>query len=663
MKRLLFCLSLVVLQLTNGAASIKLPALFNDGMVLQRNQPILIWGWADANETITVQLGKKSCTVVADADGNWRAELPKMKAGGPFELRVQSSEFRVKSSELRDATSSNDSHLSPLTSQLVIKDVYIGDVWLCSGQSNVDIHIERVYPQYKDELDQDNNPMVRLFQVANVPNAAGPQRDVRSQGWKKLTKDNAWHFSALGYFLGKRMQKETGVAQGIIQSSWGGTPIEAWLPADSMMQHNPMMMMDTRYYQDQELVRAINTLNNRASQRWRSLLDEADPGMASASGNTGKTEPLFASLSYDDSQWTEASQYRLPVKPGRFCGTYWVRQHVRLDASQAGKPVQLLLGTLFDADNTYVNGQLVGQTGYQYPPRRYQVPEGLLREGDNVIAIRFVNQNGRPSFTPEKPYKLGDIQLSENWLVHEGVQMVSQPGVGLSMQNKASTLWNGMLCGLAPYRLSGVVWYQGESNTGQPKAYEPLLKCLMRSWRQLFEQPDLPFTIVQLANYMAPSEQPQQSNWAQLRESQHRAALSDSRAELAVAIDLGEAVDIHPLLKKEVAERCAQCFDRLVFGKKVLLAPEVTQTELNAEGQLVITFDQELQAGPVRGFELAGQDGKFSNVSAMAQGRTVTLEAKAGATTVRYAFKDNPIEANVRSNTTAIPAVPFERKL
>lgn len=660
MKRFLFCLLLAITQLANSAASITLPALFTDGMVLQRNQPILIWGWADANETITVSLGKKSCTVVADAEGNWRAELPKMKAGGPFELRVHSSEFRVKSSEFRDA----DSHLSPLTSQLVIKDVYIGDVWLCSGQSNVDIHIERVYPQYKDELDQDNNPMVRLFQVANVPSADGPQRDVRSQGWKKLTKDNAWHFSALGYFLGKRMQRETGVAQGIIQSSWGGTPIEAWLPADSMMHYNPMQVMDTRYYQDKELVRAIGAMNNRASQRWRTLLDEADPGMANAQS------PLFASPDLDDSQWSEANQYQLPVKPGRFCGSYWVRQHVRLDASQAGRPAQLLLGTLFDADYTYVNGKLVGQTGYQYPPRRYQVPEGLLREGDNVIAVRFVNQNGRPSFTKEKPYELridnskaNVARLSETWLVHDGVQMVSQPGVGLSMQNKATTLWNGMLTGLAPYRLSGVVWYQGESNTGQPKAYEPLLKCLMRSWRQLFEQPELPFAIVQLANFMAPSEQPQQSNWAQLRESQHRAALSDSRAELAVAIDLGEAVDIHPLLKKEVAERCAQCFDRLVFGKKVLLAPEVVQTATNADGQVTITFDQELQAGPVKGFELAGQDGKFSNVSATAAGRTVTLQAKAGAATVRYAFKDNPIEANVRSNTTAIPAVPFERKL
>lgn len=637
MKRFLFCLLLAITQLANSAASITLPALFTDGMVLQRNQPILIWGWADANETITVSLGKKSCTVVADAEGNWRAELPKMKAGGPYDLKVAGC---------------------------VVKDVYIGDVWLCSGQSNVDIHIERVYPQYKDELDQDNNPMVRLFQVANVPSADGPQRDVRSQGWKKLTKDNAWHFSALGYFLGKRMQRETGVAQGIIQSSWGGTPIEAWLPADSMMHYNPMQVMDTRYYQDKELVRAIGAMNNRASQRWRTLLDEADPGMANAQS------PLFASPDLDDSQWSEANQYQLPVKPGRFCGSYWVRQHVRLDASQAGRPAQLLLGTLFDADYTYVNGKLVGQTGYQYPPRRYQVPEGLLREGDNVIAVRFVNQNGRPSFTKEKPYELridnskaNVARLSETWLVHDGVQMVSQPGVGLSMQNKATTLWNGMLTGLAPYRLSGVVWYQGESNTGQPKAYEPLLKCLMRSWRQLFEQPDLPFAIVQLANYMAPSEQPQQSNWAQLRESQHRAALSDSRAELAVAIDLGEAVDIHPLLKKEVAERCAQCFDRLVFGKKVLLAPEVVQTATNADGQVTITFDQELQAGPVKGFELAGQDGKFSNVSATAADRTVTLQAKAGAATVRYAFKDNPIEANVRSNTTAIPAVPFERKL
>ena len=628
--QLLFLFALAPLSLS---AKVALPALFSDGMVLQRHQPIPVWGWADAGEQVTVTLGRKSLVATADDKGCWRVDLPAMKAGGPYRLTAGDA---------------------------VVSDVMVGDVWLCSGQSNVDTNIERVYPQYPDEIDADQNPMVRLFRVNNVPNLHGPQADVKATGWKPLSKDNAWTFSALGYFLGKRMQASTGVAQGIIQTSWGGTPIEAWLPVDSMMKYDPRGVLQTRLYQDEALLDQINRLNARSSTLWNQLLDQADPGIAG-----GWMQPAF-----DDSRWQRANQYQLPIANGPFCGTYWLRQHLHVDAAHAGKPALLLVGTLTDADITYVNGRQVGRTYYQYPPRRYQLPEGLLREGDNVITVRFINQYGRPAFWRDKPYQLvysrDDVQpLAEEWLVSDGVQMPAQPSAPAGVQNMTSVLWNGMLAGLAPYALSGVVWYQGESNTGRAREYQALLSCLMSSWRQLFQQPRLPFVVVQLANYMQPSPKPQNSGWAQLRESQRRAVAADARAAPAVAIDLGEAVDIHPLRKKELAERCALAFDRQVFGKRVLLSPEVVSIERSAD-HLIVTFDQPLQPGSVQGFELADASGTFRTVAAQAVGSQVVIAATADgpsvgtARTIRYAWKDNPVEANVRGSKSALPATPFE---
>jgi len=630
-KKALLLGALLTLSTVTTEAKVTLPALFADGMVLQRQQPVAVWGWADANEQVTVTLGRKTTvSTTADEQGRWRVELPKMKAAGPLQLHV------------------ND---------LIINDVMIGDVWLFSGQSNIDTNIERVYPQYADEIDADQNSMVRLFRVQNTPETHQPRNDVEATGWKTLSKENGWTFTALGYFMGKRMQAATGVAQGIVQSSWGGTPIEAWLPTDSMMRYDPKGVLQTRLYQDEEMVAQINRLNQRASENWNRLLDQVDPGIGGQ----------WMQPALDDSEWTVANQYDLPIAQQWFCGTYWLRQHIQIDAAHAGKPAQLLLGTLTDADITYVNGRQVGRTYYQYPPRRYQVPAGLLREGDNVITVRFINQYGRPLFWRDKPYKMvfsrtDNLPLSAEWRVSDGVQMPAQPSAAAGLQNMTSTLWNGMLTGLAPYTLSGVVWYQGESNAGRPKEYQPLLSCLMKSWRQLFEQPQLPFVVVQLANYMQPSPAPQNSSWAQLRESQRRAVMADEHAALAVAIDLGEAVDIHPLRKKELAERCPLAFDRMVFGKKVLLSPQVVSIEPTADS-LVLTFDQPLQEGPVKGFELAAANGKFKNVEATARGSQVIIKATADARTLRYAWKDNPIEANVRGSKSLLPATPFERAL
>lgn len=635
-RKLLFLLSVAVLPMMVNA-KVVLPQLFQSGMVLQRGKPIPVWGKAAPHERINIKWQKRQYAVQAGADGRWRVDLPQMKAGGPYVLEV--------SGEDQEA--------------LTIQDVLVGDVWLCSGQSNVDVTIERVYPQYPAEIDRFDNNRVRLFRVPNVADPHGVRDDIAPTQWKPLNKENAWGFSALGTFLGIRMQLQTGVPQGIIVNSWGGTPIEAWLSADSLQRDYPLELQKTRLYQDDKLVEAQRVANERAGNRWFQLLNETDPGV----------QQQWTSEQYNDQTWPEINQYGdiAGQQYGNYVGSLWLRQHLYINKEHAGKPARLLLGTLFDQDYTYVNGREVGRTYYQYPPRRYQVPEGLLHEGDNVLTVRFVNKYGIPHFIKEKPYMLifgdGDtLQLSEQWKVSRGALMPPCPSGDVSLQNMATTLYNAVLYPLAPYALSGVVWYQGETNAGNPAPYADLLRKLLGNWRTLWQAPQLPFCVVQLANYMAPSAAPQNSSWARLREAQRMVANDDPNAELACIIDLGETVDIHPLRKKEVAERVGLCMDRLVYHKRVQLSPQ--PVSFTCDGAVVeLTFDQPLRPCAVQELEIAGEDGRYVNVEATAKGNQVTLKSPVSSPkSIRYAWKDNPLRANLYS-LGGLPATPFEMPL
>ena len=607
MKKLLFfCATLFCLSTAD--AKITMPQLFQSGMVMQRGKAIPVWGKADAGETITIRFNKKEYTTTADANGRWRIDLPKMKAGGPYQMSVN---------------------------EQTIDNIMIGDVWLLSGQSNIDVHIERVYPQYTTEVDNYENTNIRLFRVQNETSTHGVKDDIRptSINWKPLNKQNAWPFSAVGYFLGKKMFEKNKVAQGIIVNSWGGTPIEAWISEDSLKADYPMLIKKTQMYQSDNYVRAQMQANGAASQQWDAILNQNDPG--------------YADTACDDSQWTTVNQNNWMW---RGTGSVWLRQHINIDKEHAGKPARLLLGTLFDQDITYLNGKEIGHTYYQYPPRRYDIPEGLLREGDNVIAVRFINKYGAAHFIPEKPYMLcfGDDRLSQNpmpkdviplgaqWKMRVGTEMPQCPSGDVSLQNLPTTLYNAVLYPLAPYAINGIVWYQGESNTGNPAPYADYLKKLIGCWRDRWQDQQMPFVIVQLANYdgrqqtafprpITPQSEPVNSGWAQLREAQRTVAKTDAKAELAVINDLGETVDIHPLRKKEVAERISLCFDKLIYNNKVKLSPEVVSTQVS-DAAIQLTLDQPIQEGDLYTFEVCnnGSD-KYQNVPATSRGNVITL--------------------------------------
>ena len=655
MKKILL-LAVTLLTVSLADAEISLPQLFQSGMVLQRGKLIPIWGKAAPGELVTVRFNKKQYATTADAHGSWRINLPKMKAGGPYTLTVGNH---------------------------VLTNILVGDVWLLSGQSNIDVTIERVYPQYPQEIDSYENNDVRLFRVQNETDVHGVRDDIKptSINWKPLNKENAWLFSAVGYFLGKRMQEKTNVPQGIIVNSWGGTPIEAWISKDSLERDYPMLVKRAQFFQSDDYVKSQTQTNMQADRQWQKLLQESDAGILQN----------WAAPDCDDANWQSINQNDWSW---RGCGSVWLRQHIIINKEHAGKTARLLLGTLFDQDITYLNGKEIGHTYYQYPPRRYDIPEGLLKEGDNVIAVRFINKYGAVHFIPEKPYMLcfGDDRCSQNpmpkdviplaptWKVNVGTELPNCPSGDVSLQNIPTTLYNAVLHPLAPYAINGIVWYQGESNTGNPAPYADYLKKLMGCWRDRWQDPKMPFVIVQLANYdgrqqsgfprpITPQTAPMNSGWAQLREAQRTAAKADPRAELAVINDLGETVDIHPLRKKEVAERVALCFDRLIYNNKVNLAPEVIAAEVQ-EGKIILTLDQPIQAGDLYEFEAAAADGDkvFQNVKATAEDNRITLILPEGfhpmstVYAVRYAWKDNPATANVRS-LTGLPMSSFEMKV
>ena len=616
MKKL-FVFTLALFSAVVAGAKVQLPQMFQNGMVLQRGMPIPVWGTADPGERVSVTFRKKVYETVAGDDGTWKVMLPQQKAGGPFQLVV------------------NDQ---------TIDDCLIGDVWLCSGQSNIDVTIERVYPQYGKVIDDYQNPQIRMFRVQTDTDTRGPKRDVKPTpiNWKPVNKDNAWLFSAVGYFLGREMFEKTGVPQGIIVNSLGGTPIQAWLSADTLRKQFPNELQRTMFYQNDDMVQAMQRANQLANNQWNRMLDQNDVVLGSlASGGPAEG-------------WRTVNQYDNITGQHQYCGSFWARQQVSIDAQHAGKPARLLVGTLFDADHTYMNGKMVGQTGYQYPPRRYQVPAGLLREGNNQLAVRFITKGGNPHFIKEKPYKLifddgVEVSLSTTWEVHEGAKMPNCPSIDAGIQNLPTVLYNAMLAPLAPYALQGVVWYQGESNSGgDARYYETWLTQLVTGWRELWQQQSMPFVVVQLANFMEPSEKPQDTGWTTVREAQRQVANKLPDTELACIIDLGEGVDIHPLRKREVTQRVALGFERMLWNKKLVLAPQVKGASCSGR-QVTLTLDQPLRAdGALYEFEVAGADGRYVNAAATGKGNVITVDSPIDQPkTVRYAWKNNPTRANV----------------
>ena len=508
-------------------AKVKLPALISDGMVLQREQPVKIWGTADAGESVSVTFMKKKYAATADNNGHWSVTLPSMKAGGPYLMRI------------------ND---------IKLNDILIGDVWLCSGQSNMELPVSRVTDMFATEINEYSNERIRQIIIPKVYNFHAPQETLSATSWKPMTQENVMNFSALAYFFAKEMYEKTKVPVGIINSSWGGTPIEAWISEEGLKEF-PIYINDKRLYEDDAYCAHIKKLEGESFYRWNLSLYRSDAGLH-------EKTPWYAS-NYDDSNWQTVNMFSSTWGNdgwNTIAGSHWLRQNVEIPQTWNNKEVTLRLGCIIDADSVYVNGTFAGTTGYQYPPRIYRIPAGILKPGVNNITVRIISNGGQPEFVQEKPYKLicddESINLKEEWKYRLGTPMPSAPNM-MFFCYKPVCLYNTMIAPLQHYTLRGTVWYQGESNVSRRNEYATLLTAMMADWRRTFSQPELPFYIVELADYLSKEDISGRKAWAEMRLEQAKAAQTTPNAFLIRNNDLGEWNDIHPLDKKTLGRRVA----------------------------------------------------------------------------------------------------------
>lgn len=530
MVKLLFkvkivCFILCFAQL--GEAKVKLPTLISDGMVLQREQNIRVWGTADPGESVTVNFLKKKYTTQAGADGNWTITLPPTKAGGPYAMTIN---------------------------EIELKNILIGDVYLCSGQSNMELPINRVMDMFKAEVEAYSNPMIRHIKVPLNYNFHSPLSDINPANWKELNPQDAMQFSALGYFFAKTMYEKNKIPVGLINSAVGGSPVEAWISEEGLKPF-PKYLNERDLYQSDDLVAAIRATEGLQGKRWNEVLYKNDAGLH---------EPIkwFAN-DYNDTDWQtvdlfDTSWNNNGVSPVN--GSHWFRKDVEISGQQAGQPAVLRLGCIVDADSVYVNGTFIGTIAYQYPPRIYKIPEGLLKAGKNTVTVRLISYSGRPHFVPEKPYKLvfdqSEISLEGQWKYRLGAAMPQGAGQTF-FQYKPTGLYNAMIAPLKNCTFKGAIWYQGESSTERYNEYYDLLTAMIADWRAKVAS-QFPIVIVELAGFGRPD------GWDTFRAIQKKVAEDTPGAGFAPTKDLGEWNDIHPLNKKDAGIRVALEMEKLI---------------------------------------------------------------------------------------------------
>lgn len=612
-------MAFAVLLLTGGwqmtGAKVRLPKLVSDKMVLQRDADVKIWGWADAGEKVTVRFQGSHYETEADKDGNWRITLPPQKAGGPYLLEVN---------------------------EIVLRDVLVGDVWLCSGQSNQETPIHRLTEMFP-EINVSNNHMIRHYKV--------PTQDVKESLAEEIAGNAVWHsgvasevmnWTALAYFYAQEAYARTQVPQGMLVSSLGGSAIESWVSQEHLKEF-PRLVLDKE---------ALEQLNQASKD---------------------KGEGKWNQLDWDDSDWGTMQMPGTWRENGlNVRGTVWMRKDFEVPEAMEGRHARLSMGTLIHNDAVFVNGVYVGSTGYEYPPRRYQIPAGVLRKGKNTIAVRLNAPAGNGEFIKDKPYKIvgdvAEIDLTGTWKYKVGMDMAEAASYTERLKNRqtvGSGLYNGMIYPIRHYQVKGAIWYQGESNAGRSQEYGALMSALITNWRELWEMPDMPFLLVQLPNYMKKHEKPTDSGWARIREAQLNAFKTIPHTALAVTYDVGEWNDIHPLNKKSVAQRLFLGARKLIYGEKIVSSGPVYK-DMKIEGdKIVISFTETgrglmAKGGTLKHFAIAGEDKQFVWAEAVIRGNKVVVSSKEvkHPVAVRYAWSDNPDEANL-CNKEGLLASPF----
>ncbi|HOK03664.1 MAG TPA: sialate O-acetylesterase [Victivallales bacterium] len=647
-KLVIFLLGTVCFAIS---AEIRMSTLFSNGMMLQAEKEVLVWGECAPQSKVVVEFNQEIKNTTADENGKWQVKI------GPFPTGITGNMTIRSGEEIKE-----------------ISDVITGELWFASGQSNMEWIVSNS-ANAAEEIKNANYPEIRFFKLKKDV-AKTPVDELTEGSWVKITPQTVPTLSAVAYFFARELHITKKIPVGIIESSWGGTPIESWMPIEVLSKkelYAPILErakdipadMDEMKKQQQELAGGEKR-------------DEyiKDTGISAEAANFAKTD-------YDDSSWKKINLPQLWEKSPinlKIDGAVWFRKHIDIPSINSIKEAKISLGPIDDFDITYFNGTEVGKTdssveNHWLHPRNYDIPVKILREGDNLISVRVFDHFGGGGFGGKsEQMKLslinenGDaisIPLNGEWRFYIERQ-VAEPRKVTHPCHRASSLYNAMVYPVAPYGIRGFLWYQGESNAWRAYQYRELLPDMIESWRSLWGGEQKPFLIVQLANFLDRKDYYEPSQWAELREAQLLTFNKVPNTGLAVIIDIGEANDIHPKNKQDVGKRLALWAQKLVFGDDIVYSGPLFKSVEFLDGKAIISFDHVgngLKASgggnKLSGFVIAGEDKKFYNAEAFIEGNKVIVYAKEvqNPVAVRYCWANNPPASLY--NSANLPASPF----
>ena len=646
----LFCAGVV-------SAELRLPSVFSDHMVLQSGRPVAVWGTADAGAAVTVGFSGQKKTAVADSSKHWKIVLDPMSASSePRKLIIRSSIGNQQSE---------------------INDVLVGEVWLASGQSNMDFTFRRLGRQNEAAAQPENN-LLRLF---NTPHAvsSGVKEDAGGQ-WGISRPSALMDFSAVAYYFASRLQADRQVPVGIIVSAWGGTKIEAWTPLESLKTF-PELRESLMQYERMVADPFARARLSAQQEAWQDLSYQ-DPG------NRG----FLYGYADPDADVTDWKSVPVPGTVEKILGeskdgAFWFRRTVRVPEAWIGEPLTLQLGVIDDLDETYVNGIPVGSTGrettgFWMAKRSYPVPGYAVRGTELTLAVRVFDMANAGGFmSPSADLKIYPagcgqeaIALAGDWAFKAEYVFNDDDPLRTKFNRRwgvpdtprgPSNLYNAMIAPFTPFSLNGVIWYQGESNADDPALYSRLFPTMIDAWRRKWNRPELPFIYVELAAFRAKQTQPCEENgWARQREAQ-RAALTLPQTAVASAIDIGSETDIHPKDKKTVGDRLALAAAGLVYGESGLWeSPQYAESVIK-DGRVHLSFrfadgGLELRGGTEpKSFAICGTDQLWHWAQARIDGERIVVwnPDVPNPVAVRYAWANHP-EINVYSRA-GLPLLPF----
>ena len=614
-------------------ANVRLPKLFADDMVLQRNKLIPVWGWASANEKIEIKFNNQIKKTRADKNGKWIIRLDAENAGGPYELSIIGR------------------------NKIILKNVLVGEVWICSGQSNMEFTVSGVKNAEKEMNDADY-PFIRSFTVPKDVSSL-PKNDLKEGKWEVCNKNTVGDFTAVGYFFAKKIYNELKIPIGLIHTSWGGTVSETWTSREAFQSSNEFKEMISDM-PNVDLDSISNIFNKSISKRVEELQgSKINPEKASR----------YKEFAFNDSSWPEVNEPEVweTQDLGEFDGVVWLRKSITLSANETGKDATIELSKIDDEDITYINGVEVGRNNNWDDNRKYNITRGILKEGINTISIRVVDNGGGGGIYGESnDFKLsiGDksIPLQGKWKYQ--VESIKSD---VSPNSYPSLLFNAMINPLIPYAIEGVLWYQGESNTSRAQQYKKAFPLLINDWRIKWNQGNFPFYFVQLSSFNENNGNSQNgSMWAELREAQTQ-TLQLPNTGMCVTTDIGNPTDIHPKNKQDVGKRLATIALKNIYNQNIVCSgPTFNSMEIQ-KNKIVVSFGNTGSGltipdkyGYLKGFEIAGEDKIFYFANAQIINNKVILfsENVPNPIAIHFGWADDASDNNLY-NKEGFPAVPF----